>query len=144
MIEARHTSHSGAISKSGGKLATSTKRLVSLIACLSNDAMRVARDSTNESRSESGNDRLTYPYSWPDRPGYRRPPAALPVRVLVQSDAAAVPLGRLQAPHQPRLRSATKWLFRGWRNACRRQAQAHFRHRSRGPELTRLIQPTHG
>ena len=32
-IEARHTSHSGAISKSGGKLATSTKRLVSLIAC---------------------------------------------------------------------------------------------------------------
>ena len=49
---------SGAIPKSGGKLATSTKRLVSLIACLSNDAIRVARDSTNASRSESGNDRL--------------------------------------------------------------------------------------
>src|SRR5439155_21207045 len=63
MIEARHTSHSGAISKSGGKLATSTKPLVSLIARLSNDAMRVARDSTNPSRSESGNDRLTYPYN---------------------------------------------------------------------------------
>src|SRR6266481_5071314 len=32
MIEARHTSHSGAISKSGGKLATSTKAFVCQIA----------------------------------------------------------------------------------------------------------------
>ena len=44
--------------KSGGKLATSTKRLVSLIARLSNDAMRVANDSTNSSSSASGNERF--------------------------------------------------------------------------------------
>src|SRR5215470_9280284 len=69
MIEAKQTSHSGAISKSGGKLATSAKCLVSLIARLSNDAIRVARDSTNASRSESGNDRLTYPYRSARSPG---------------------------------------------------------------------------
>lgn len=74
MIEARHTSHSGAISKSGGKLATLTKPFVSLIARLSNDAMRIARDSTNPSRSESGNDRLTYPYSSATSPGMSSAP----------------------------------------------------------------------
>src|SRR5437870_10377375 len=74
MIEAKHTSHSGAISKSGGRLATSAKRLVSLIARLSNDAMRVARDSTNASRSASGDDRLTYPYSSARSPGMSSAP----------------------------------------------------------------------
>jgi hypothetical protein len=53
MIEARQTSHSGAISKLGGRLATSTKRLVSLIACLSNDAIPIASPSTNASRPEA-------------------------------------------------------------------------------------------
>src|SRR5215467_7391364 len=144
MIEAKHTSHSGAISKSGGRLATSTKRLVSLIARLSNDAMRVARDSTNPSRSASGSDRLTYSYSGPDRPECRQPPEALPTRDLARSDAAAVPLGPLQAPLQPQLRTATKWLFHGWRNACRRPGQARFRHPSRVPELTRSTRPVHG
>src|SRR5262249_14395702 len=96
------------------------------IARLSNDAMRVARDSTNPSRSASGSDRLTYSYSGPDRPGCRQPPEALPTRDLARSDAAAVPLGPLQAPLQPRLRTATKWLFHGWRNACRRPGQARF------------------
>src|SRR5215472_6502525 len=110
MIDAKHTSHSGAISKSGGKLATSAKRLVSLIARLSNDAIRFANASTNASRSESGNDRLTYPYSSANRPGNRQPPTAPPVRVLVLSDAAVAPLGHLRGRYPPRLRTATKSL----------------------------------
>src|SRR6266576_6383340 len=53
---------------------SSAKRLVSAIARLSNDAMRFARDSTNGSRSESGNDRLTYPYRSARSPGMSSAP----------------------------------------------------------------------
>ena len=45
-----------------------------LIACLSNDAIRVARESTKASRSESGNDRLTYPYRSARSPGMSSAP----------------------------------------------------------------------
>src|SRR6266852_4728709 len=102
MIEAKDTSHSGAISKSGGKLATSANRLVSLIARLSNDAMRVARDSTNPSRSESGNDRLTYPYSSARSPGMSSAPSstssARPRPIRRGSRAIGPPPGTRPAP----------------------------------------------
>jgi len=49
----------GTISASGGRLFTSTRRFVSAIACLSNDAILVASASTNASSSASGNARLT-------------------------------------------------------------------------------------
>ena len=43
----------------GRQLGTLARRLVSTIACLSNEAIRVASASTNPSRSASGNDRFT-------------------------------------------------------------------------------------
>ena len=46
--------HSGSISASEGRLATSTNRFVSAMACLSNDAILVASASTNPSSSKSG------------------------------------------------------------------------------------------
>src|SRR5882724_2185282 len=55
-IEATQAFHPDSISISGGKLATSTRRLVSMIVCLSKEAIRVASASTNLSRSASGND----------------------------------------------------------------------------------------
>ncbi len=51
---AMKASHSGAISASGGRLATSTRRLVSAIACLSKDAIRHRGASTKSSSSASG------------------------------------------------------------------------------------------
>src|SRR6202041_1742425 len=58
-IEATQAFHPDSISISGGKLATLTRRLVSIIVCLSKEAIRVASASTNPSRSASGNDRFT-------------------------------------------------------------------------------------
>src|SRR2546422_6207105 len=58
-IDATQASHPDSISISGGKLATLTRRLVSMIVCLSKEAIRVASASTNPSRSASGNDRFT-------------------------------------------------------------------------------------
>ena len=102
MIEARQTSHSGAISKSGGRLATSAKRLVSLIARLSNDAMRVASDSTKASSSESGRDLLTYPYRSASSPGMSSAPSstssARPRPIRRGSRAIGPPPGTMPAP----------------------------------------------
>src|SRR2546427_610712 len=65
---------------------------------------------------------------------------ALEVLVLFLSGAAVVPLVHHQVPDQLQLPIATKWPSRGSRSACHRPGQAHFRHRSRAPELTRSTQ----
>ena len=59
LIEAMHASHPAAISTSGGRLASLTRRLVLAMAHLSNDAIRVASAPTKASSSVSGNDRFT-------------------------------------------------------------------------------------
>src|SRR5258706_11242943 len=58
-IDATQAFHPDSISISGGKLAMLTRRLVSMIVCLSKEAIRVASAPTNPSRSASGNDRFT-------------------------------------------------------------------------------------
>src|SRR5260370_26316796 len=58
-IEATQAFHPDSISISVGKLATLTRRLESMIVCLSKEAIPVATSSTNPSRSASANYRFT-------------------------------------------------------------------------------------
>jgi len=59
LYEVMNALHSGAISASEGRLATSTSRLVSATLVCSNDAILIESASTNPSSSESGGERFT-------------------------------------------------------------------------------------